>query len=56
MTAHLAQQTEECGTFDFGCQAGAAFAGIVADVARGSADLVVTTAAWWAEADSVDPP
>ncbi|MER7433669.1 conjugal transfer protein TrbL family protein [Pseudonocardia alni] len=55
MTALLARQAEECGTFDLGCQAGAAFAGIVADVARGAADLVVTTAAWWAETDSVDP-
>ncbi|MGD9990124.1 hypothetical protein [Pseudonocardia sp.] len=50
---------QECGTFDLGCQAGqavgSAFEGIVAEVARGAAELVVSTAAWWVETDSVDP-
>lgn len=49
---------QDCG-WDVGCQAGAAvgsaFEGIVAQVARGAADLVVSMAAWWTEVDSVDP-
>ncbi|GAA3238090.1 hypothetical protein GCM10017691_37840 [Pseudonocardia petroleophila] len=60
MTAALAQApSQECGTFDLGCQAGAAiesaFEGIVAEVARSTAELVVTTATWWVETESVDP-
>ncbi|WP_300017776.1 hypothetical protein [Pseudonocardia sp.] len=58
MTA-LAQPAQECGTFDLGCQTGqaigSAFQGIVAEVARGAAELVVTTATWWVETDSIDP-
>ncbi|MBW0116408.1 hypothetical protein [Pseudonocardia abyssalis] len=49
----------ECGTFDLGCQAGqavgSAFQGIVTEVAKGAAELVVSSAAWWVETDSVDP-
>ena len=49
---------QECG-FNLGCQAGeavgSAFEGIVADVARGAADLIVSMAAWWVETESVDP-
>lgn len=49
---------QECG-FNLGCQAGeavgSAFEAIVADVARGAADLVVSMAAWWVETESVDP-
>ncbi|MDN5750497.1 MAG: hypothetical protein L0H64_18630, partial [Pseudonocardia sp.] len=55
----FAQPAQECGTFDLGCQAGqaigSAFQGIVAEVARGAAELVVTTATWWVETDSIDP-
>ena len=46
-------------TFDLGCKAqetvGQVLAGFVAQVAQGAADLILTTAAWWAGADSVDP-
>ena len=42
-----------------GCQTGqaigSAFQGIVAEVARGAAELVVTTSTWWVETDSIDP-
>jgi hypothetical protein len=55
----LAQPAQDCGTFDLGCQAGqavgSAFQGMVTEVARGAAELVVTTATWWVETDSVDP-
>jgi type IV secretion system protein TrbL len=55
----IAQPPQECGTFDLGCQAGQAisstFQALVAEVARGAADLVVTTSTWWAETDSVNP-
>jgi type IV secretion system protein TrbL len=58
MTA-LAQPAQECGTFDLGCQTGqaigSAFQGIVAEVARGAAELVVTTSTWWVETDSINP-
>lgn len=50
---------QPCGALDLGCQAGQAvgpaFEGIVADVARGAAELVVAMAAWWTATDSVDP-
>ena len=53
------QPAGECGTFDLGCQAGQAFGSVlqsmIAEVARGAAELVVTTATWWVETDSVDP-
>lgn len=49
----------ECGTFDLECQAGqavdSAFTSIVNEIARGAADLVVTTSTWWVQTDSVDP-
>lgn len=55
----LAQAQEECGTFDLGCKAGQAVGGVldglVATVAQGAADLVVSTSTWWATTDSVDP-
>ena len=48
-----------CDVFDLGCKAretaGQVLAGLVAQIAQGAADLVVTTASWWAGADSVDP-
>ncbi|WP_433295979.1 hypothetical protein ACQPZQ_14805 [Pseudonocardia sp. CA-142604] len=53
------QPADGCGTFDLGCQAGQAFGSVlqsmIAEVARGAAELVVTTATWWVETDSVDP-
>ncbi|WP_433273974.1 hypothetical protein ACQPZA_24035 [Pseudonocardia xinjiangensis] len=53
------QAADECGTFDLGCQAGQAFGSVlqsmISEVARGAAELVVTTATWWVETDSVDP-
>ena len=59
MIAVLAQAQEECGTFDLGCKAGEAVGGVlqglVATVAQGAADLVVSTSTWWATTDSVDP-
>ena len=48
-----------CDVFDLGCKAqetaGQVLAGLVAQIAQGAADLVVTTASWWAGTDSVDP-
>src|SRR3712207_698050 len=48
-----------CGTFDLECKAaqaaGDALAHLVAEVARGTADLIVATSTWWATTDSVDP-
>lgn len=48
-----------CTVLDVSCQAeaaiGSAFEGIVASVATGAADLVVSMAAWWVEQPSVDP-
>ncbi|GAA3239579.1 hypothetical protein GCM10017691_40880 [Pseudonocardia petroleophila] len=59
MITVLAQAQEECGTFDLGCKAGQAVGGVldglVATVAQGAADLVVSTSTWWATTDSVDP-
>ena len=59
MITVLAQVQEECGTFDLGCKAGQAVGGVlqglVATVAQGAADLVVSTSTWWATTDSVDP-
>ena len=47
-----------CDVFDLGCKAqetaGQVLAGLVAQIAAGAADLVVTTASWWAGTDSVD--
>ncbi|MHA6628919.1 hypothetical protein ACU61A_26070 [Pseudonocardia sichuanensis] len=55
----VTQQAPACGPFDLKCQAGeaigSAFQAIVAEVARGAADLVVTTSTWWVETDSIDP-
>ncbi len=49
----------QCGTFDLGCKAtdavGSVFDGLVAMIAKGAADLVVATATWWVQTDSVNP-
>ncbi|MBN9098148.1 MAG: hypothetical protein J0I49_08570 [Pseudonocardia sp.] len=49
----------DCGTFDLACKATRAVGSIlddfVATVARGAADLIVTTSTWWTTTDSVDP-
>jgi hypothetical protein len=50
---------EECGAFDLECKAqravGSVLNDMVAQVARGAADLVVEASTWWATTDSVDP-
>lgn len=49
----------DCGAFDVACKAtraaGSVLDDLVATVARGAADLMVTTSTWWTTTDSVDP-
>lgn len=49
----------DCSTFDLACKAthavGSVLDDFVATVARGAADLMVTTSTWWTTTDSVDP-
>lgn len=55
MSAHTLQQAQDCG-IDLGCRAAtSAFESIITDVAQGAAELVVSSAAWWVETDSIDP-
>jgi len=48
-----------CGTFDLACQAeqavSSAWDQMVASIADGAAELVVTMTTWWVTTDSVDP-
>ncbi|RZT85578.1 hypothetical protein EV383_2451 [Pseudonocardia sediminis] len=55
MSADLLQKADDCGV-DLGCRAAAsAFDSIITDVARGAAELVVSSATWWTETDSINP-
>lgn len=55
----LPPSAQDCGTFDLSCYVGeaasSAFSSFVDEIARGAADLVVSTSTWWAETDSVNP-
>ena len=58
MTA-LSQAPTACQPWDAGCQAGqlaqTGFQALVAEIARGTGEFIVTTTTWWTTTPSVDP-